>query len=77
MRSVKDPIDHTQFRGVYMVPCSCKISYIGETGRSFCTQLKEHGADIRNERIRTSSLEEHVSKTKYQVFLEDNKIIAK
>ena len=31
MRSVKDLVDHTQFRGVYKIPCSCKINYIGET----------------------------------------------
>ena len=37
MISVKDPIDHTQFRGVYKVPCSCKISYIGETRHYFHT----------------------------------------
>ena len=77
MRSVKDPIDHTQFRGVYMIPCSCKISYIGETGRSFRIRLKEHGADIRNERTRTSALAEHVTKTKHHIFLEDTKILAK
>ena len=77
MISVKDPIDHTQFRGVYKVPCSCKISYIGETRRSFHTQLKEHGADIRKECIHTSALAEHVAKTKHQVCLEDTKIIAK
>ena len=32
MRFVKDPIDHTQFRGVYKIPCSCNISYIGGWG---------------------------------------------
>ena len=76
MRSVQYPIDHTQFRGVYKVPCSCNIGYIGKTGRSFHTRLKEHGADIRNERICTSTLAEHVTKTKHQVCLENTKIIA-
>ena len=77
MRSVKDSIDHTQFKGVYKVPCSCKTSYIGETGRSFHARLKEHGADIRKERIRTSALAGHVAKTKHHIFLEDTKILAK
>ena len=76
MRSVKDPVDHTQFRGVYKIPCSCKISYIGETGRSFHTRLKEHGANIRKERIHSSSLAEHVAKTKHHIFLEDTIILA-
>ena len=38
MISVKDPVDHTQFRGVYKIPCSCKIDYIGEMGHSFHTR---------------------------------------
>ena len=53
MRPVKDPIDPKQLSGIYEVSCSCKFCYIGETGRSFHTRLKEHGNDIRNERIRT------------------------
>ena len=32
MKSVKDPIDPKQIRGVYNIPCSCNTSYIGETG---------------------------------------------
>ena len=77
MRSVKDPVDHTQFRGVYKIPCSCKISYIGEMGRSFHTRLKEHGADIRKERICSSALAEHVAKIKHHICLEDTIILAK
>ena len=77
MRSVKDSVDHTQFRGVYKIPCSWKISYIGDTGCSFYMRLKEHGADIRKERIHSSALGEHVSKTKHHIFLEDTKILSK
>ena len=77
MRSVKDPIDHTEFRGVYKILCSCNISYTCETGRSFHTQLKEHGAYIRKERIRSSSLAEHVAKTKHHICLEDTIIFGK
>jgi hypothetical protein len=39
--------------------------------------LKEHEADIRKERTRTSTLAEHSLKTKHHVFLEDTKILAK
>ena len=77
MRSVKDQVDHTQFRGVYKITCSCNISYIGETGRSFHTRLKEHGADIRKEWICSSALAEHVAKTKHHICLEDTTILAK
>jgi hypothetical protein len=31
LRSVKDPIDPIEQKGVYMIPCSCGKQYIGET----------------------------------------------
>jgi hypothetical protein len=77
MKSVKDPIDHRQGKGIYKVSCSCGKCYIGETGRSFQVRIKEHEADIRNERTRTSALAEHSLKTKHHVCLEDTKILAK
>jgi hypothetical protein len=77
MKSLKDPIDQQQGKGIYKVSCSCGKCYIGETGRSFHVRIKEHGADIRNECICTSALAEHSLKTKHHVCLEDTKILAK
>ena len=77
MRPIKDPIDKKQCKGVCRVSYSCGLCYIGETGRSFNTRVKEHKADIKNERIRTSALAEHSLKTKHQLCLEDTKILAK
>ncbi len=77
MISVKDNIDKHQLKGVYKIDCSCGKSYIGETGRSLQTRLKEHGADIKNERSRSFALAEHLSKTKHHVLLESASIIAK
>ena len=77
MRSVKDKIDRQQLKGVYKIDWSCGKSYIGETGRSLKTRLKEHAADIKNERSRTSALAEHSSKTRHQMCLEDAKVIAR
>jgi len=77
LRSVKDDIDKHQLKGVYKIDCSCGKSYIGETGHSLQTRLKEHGADIRNERSRTSALVEHSSKTKHHICLESASIIAR
>ena len=59
MRTVKDKADEQQHKGVYKVTCSCGLYYIGETGRSLKVRFKEHGADIRNQCIRTSALAEH------------------
>ena len=77
MRSVKDNLDHRKYKGVYKIECSCRKCYIGETSHSFQVRIKEHGADIKNERICTSVLEEHSLKTKHHVRLEDTKILAK
>jgi len=77
MRSVKDHIDRQQLKGVYKIDCSCGKSYIGETGRSLKIRIKEHAADIKNERSRTSALAEHSSKTNHHVCLEDAKVIAR
>ena len=57
--------------------CSCGKSYIGETGRSLQKRLKEHRADIKHERSRTSALADHSLKTKHHLRLEDAKIIAR
>jgi predicted GIY-YIG superfamily endonuclease len=77
MRSVKDKLDQHNFKGVYRIDCSCGKCYIGETGRSFNTRIKEHSADIKNERARTSALAEHSLKTKHHIRLEDTRILAK
>ena len=67
MKSVKDPIDQHQGKGIYKVSCSCGKCYIGETRRSFQVRIKEHEADIRYERARTSALAEHSFKTKHHL----------
>jgi predicted GIY-YIG superfamily endonuclease len=77
MRSVKDKLDQHNCKGVYRIECSCGKCYIGETGRSFHTRIKEHGADIKNEWTCTSALVEHSLTMKHHVHLEDTKILAR
>jgi hypothetical protein len=77
MRSVKDKLDPPNGKGIYKIECSCEKCYIGETSRSFKIRIKEHGVDIKNERIRTSALAEHCLKTRHHVRVEDTKILAK
>jgi hypothetical protein len=45
--------------------------------RSFQIRIKDHGADIKNERIRTSALAEHSLTTKHHVNLEYTTILTK
>ena len=75
--SVKDPIDPKDMKGVYLIPCSCGTPYIGETGRSIRQRIREHAADIRHNRSRTSALDEHVEKSCHHVCIEDSKVVAK
>ena len=77
MRTVKDKADEQQHKGVYKVTCSCGLYYIGETDQSLKVRLKEHGADICNQRIHTSALAEHSEKSKHHIRLEDTSLIAK
>ena len=77
MRTVKDKVDEHQQKGVYRVTCSCGLNCIGDTGRSLKVRLKEHGVDIRNQRIRTSALAEHSERSKHHICLEDSSLLAK
>ena len=74
---LKDSRDTFSESGVYKVLCSCGTPYIGETGRSFTTRIKEHSADIKHERVVKSSLAEHSSLTKHHICLENSQILAK
>ena len=56
MKSVKDPMDKHQGKGIYKISCSYGRCYIGETGRSFQVRIKEHEVEIMREWTRASSL---------------------
>ena len=62
---------------MYKVVCSCGAPYIGETGRSVSTRIKEHCADIRHDRVQKLALAEHSSTTKHHICLEDAQILSK
>lgn len=77
LRSVKDPIEPKDSKGVYLVPCSCGIPYIGETGRSIKQRINEHATNLRHNLSPSSVLAEHAKKSKHHVFTEESKVIAK
>jgi len=72
----KDPINPKLRKGVYSFPCSCEDVYIGETGRSIQTRLKEHCADVTHGRIKKSAIAEHSSKTNHHVCIEEARVLA-
>ncbi|GJQ72908.1 hypothetical protein Trydic_g1554 [Trypoxylus dichotomus] len=47
LRSEKDSRDPLTSTGVYGIPCSCGLVYIGTTKRSINTRLKEHKRNCR------------------------------
>ncbi|GJQ72477.1 hypothetical protein Trydic_g3551 [Trypoxylus dichotomus] len=47
LRSAKDPRDILTSTGVYRIPCSCGLVYIGTTKPSINTKLKEHKRNCR------------------------------
>ena len=50
---------------VYKIPCrDCDLAYIGETSRNRSTRMKEHKADIKNNKA-TSDLAKHVNTLKH------------
>ena len=72
----KDPIDPMLKKWVYSIPCSCDEEYIGETGRSIKTRLKEHSVDIKHERTKNSAVAEHSKKTNHYICMEKAKVLA-
>lgn len=64
-------------KGVYIIPCSYGTSYIGEIGRSINQRIKEHVADIKHGRTKSSALAEHAEKTKHHICIEEARVIVK
>ena len=56
----KDQRCHSKKSGVYEIKCaSCNIKYIGQSGRSFGTRMKEHSAAIRLKNLGCSAFSDH------------------
>jgi hypothetical protein len=74
---VKDPISPRSHKGVYQILYTCGKTYIGETGRTINTRIKEHKADITHRRVKKSALAEHAHKTKHHIMIEDANVLAR
>ena len=76
LKSVKDPIDPSLKKVVYMIPCECGKAYISETRRSIRTRVKEHCSNIRVNRMHKSALAQHSHGSKHPIRIEDMKVLA-
>ncbi|XP_071453466.1 uncharacterized protein [Hetaerina americana] len=56
--NVRDPIG-LKTPGVYQIPCECGEVYVGETGRTIETRLKEHKRHLRLAQLEKSAIAKH------------------
>jgi hypothetical protein len=76
LRSPKDPLPLT-YPGVYEIPCgTCGKRYIGETGRTVKTRLREHQDDLRLGRTKESPVAEHAICMQHDVDIQKAKCLA-
>ena len=75
LKSVKDSIDPSLKKGVYLIPCECGKTYIDETGWSIRTRVKEHCPDIHLNRTHKSLLAENSHNKKHPIKIEYMKVL--
>ena len=73
--STKDSLDPRKLKGVYKIPCACEKVYIGETGHSLQTHVKEYTTDIIDECTTKSALVEHSHDTTHQICMEKTTLL--
>jgi hypothetical protein len=62
--------------GVYSVPCECCQVYIGQTGRSIETRIKEHQCHTRLEQPDKSTMAEYSINLGHRLKLQDTTILS-
>ncbi|XP_071478008.1 uncharacterized protein, partial [Diadema antillarum] len=75
LHSHKDKHPKHKQPGVYRIPCECGKVYIGETGRSLETRLKEHKTCYRRSEWEKSAIVKHAQQSEHRINWEDSKLI--
>ena len=71
MTKVKDPVPQEEKTGVvYKISCDCGDHYIGETGRTPGTRVKEHLSACKYARFERSAVAEHAWQDGHRIDLE-------
>jgi hypothetical protein len=76
LRPVKDHLA-LKTPGVYSIPCECEKMYIGQTGRSIETRVKEHQRHIRLAHPEKSAVAEHSINLGHRIELPNTGILEK
>jgi hypothetical protein len=75
LRPLKDDLG-LKTPGVYSIPCECGQVYIGQTGRSIDTRIKEHHWHIRLAHPDKSAVAEHGISRGHRIQLQDTMILS-
>jgi hypothetical protein len=62
---------------VYEIPCECRSSYIGETGRPVETRVTEHQRSVEKNNPGDSKLAEHALNTGHKFRWDDVRVIGR
>jgi hypothetical protein len=66
LRPVKDKLG-LRTAGIYHIPCKCGKVYVGQTGRTIETRLKEHRRHVRLNQPERSAVAEHSLTTYHRI----------
>jgi hypothetical protein len=75
LRPVKDDLG-LKTPGVYSIPCECGLVYIGQTGRSIDTRIKQNHQHILMVHPDKSVVAEHSISRGHRIQLQDTKILS-
>jgi hypothetical protein len=77
LRPIKDKLEYTKVPGVYMINCGCGKVYIGQTGRTVETRIKEHKMHCDKGNTEKSAVAEHWYSCGDHIYFEDTKVLHK
>ncbi|XP_063969468.1 uncharacterized protein LOC135157522 [Lytechinus pictus] len=73
----KDKRNSKDLPGVYRIPCECGKVYIGETGRSFNTRIKEHKAHGRRDERDKSAIIDHAHTHDHRILWDESRLVTR
>ncbi|XP_046391599.1 uncharacterized protein LOC124159733 [Ischnura elegans] len=74
--TAKDPCG-LQTQGIYQIPCTCDLVYVGETGRTIETRLTEHRRHFRLGQPEKSAVAEHSISSDHAICWEKTKVLCR